>query len=626
MLTPDLYTYWPEGLAVDSQSNLFFVDGNSNNYAGAIIKLPWLGSSYGTAQSPTSLSLPGAFNLASGALAEDGAGNLYVSLTNYVSSTGSILKFPWNGSGYSSAISLGSGLVFPNGIAVDGAGNLFFSDSTALLIAELPWTGASGNNGYGSQITLANAGALGGSVLPQGIAVDNAENVFFLAATSGTTAELMKIPFVSGSYSPSFITIDNTLFSPHGIAIDTNGNLYVADTNVAGTLTPVYEFLRTGGTYAARTQLFTTPDGGGAPITLDGAGNLYLDWNSGDGSGAIYKQNRNVLPSIIFPTATAQATVDTTDDPLTFTLLNYGNSNLSIASEAIANGSASFAFDAATSCAHSGSGTLAANTSCSYALDFTPASSGSIPGSVLLTDNNLNVAAATQSISLSGTGTGSLSFTQPASTTLAAGTVSAAYTTVTFQATGGTSPYHYTISGGALPAGMSLSTAGLLTGTPTAGGTFSFTVLVTDADSVTGSQTYSLTIHPPTITVSPATATLPAAVPGSPYSQSFTASGGTGPYTYALTGALPAGLSLSESGHSVGNPHRPRRPLHLHRDRNRQQHWNRPLQRRQHDLLAQCRQDHGDGHTGQPDPDVHRFSALRHGNHRTSRADRDFYL
>ena len=147
MLTPDTTTYWPEGLAVDSQYNLFFVDGNSNSYAGAVIELPWLGSSYGAAQSPASLYLPGSFNYASGAMAEDGAGNLYVGLTNYTTSTGSILKFPWNGSGYGSTVSIGSGLILPTGIVVDGTGNLFFSDSGAQLIAELPWTGSSENNG-----------------------------------------------------------------------------------------------------------------------------------------------------------------------------------------------------------------------------------------------------------------------------------------------------------------------------------------------------------------------------------------------------------------------------------------------------------------------------------------------
>jgi hypothetical protein len=553
MLTPNTFTYWPVALAVDSQSNLFFVDGNSNSYAGAVIKLPWLGSSYGAALSPTSLYLPGASNFASGAMAEDGAGNLYVGLTDYVTSTGNILKFPWSGTGYGAAISLGSGLILPTGITVDGTGNLFFSDNGAQLIAELPWTGASNNNGYGSQTTLANAAALGGSVLPQGIAIDSAENVFFLAATSSTTAELMKIPYVSGSYSASFLSVDSTLYSPYGITIDTNGNIYVADSNHTGTSTPVYEYVLSGESYAARTQLFTTPYGGGAPITLDGAGNLYLDWSSGDGSGALYKRNRNVLPAIVFPTATAHGTADTTDNPLSFALLNYGNSTLSIASAAISTGGASFSFDAATSCAHGGGGSLASNVSCSYALDFTPALTGPIPGSLLLVDNNLNVSAAAQLISLNGTGIGitSISFTLPASTTLTPGIVGVAYGPVIFQATGGTSPYHYTISGGTLPAGMSLSSAGSLTGTPTTSGAFSVTVLATDADSVTGSQTYPLSVGKATATItlgdlaqiysgSPRSATATTVPPG--LTVSFTYNGSetppTAPGSYAVVATI----------------------------------------------------------------------------------------
>ena len=242
-----------------------------------MIELPWLGSSYGAALSPTSLYLPGASQFPSGAMAEDGAGNLYVTLIDYEDSTGNVAKLPWNGSAYGPAITLGSGLVYLTGIAVDGAGNLFVADSSAQLIAELPWTGSSANNGYGSQVTLANSTALGANVHPQGIAVDSAGNVFFLASTSNTTGELIKIPYVSGTYSTSLVTIDDTLYSPFGIAIDTNSNLYVADSNHTGTVTPVYEYVLTGATYAPRTQLFTTPFGGAAPMTLDGAGNLYVD-------------------------------------------------------------------------------------------------------------------------------------------------------------------------------------------------------------------------------------------------------------------------------------------------------------------------------------------------------------
>ena len=102
---------------------------------------------------------------------------------------------------------------------------------------------------------------------------------------------------------------------------------------------------------------------------------------------------------------------------------------------------------------------------------------------------------------------------------------------------------------------MSLSTAGLLTGTPTAGGVFSITVLATDADSVTGSQTYSLTIHPPTITVSPSTATLPCRRYQAPLTRRASRrSGGIGPYSYVLTGTLPSGLSLSAAGILSGTP------------------------------------------------------------------------
>jgi hypothetical protein len=74
---------------------------------------------------------------------------------------------------------------------------------------------------------------------------------------------------------------------------------------------------------------------------------------------------------------------------------------------------------------------------------------------------------------------------------LPAGTNGAAYDRP-LQAVGGFLPYFWTVTGGALPAGLSLSLDGRLTGTPTATGTFNFTV---DVNNVTN-QAFALTIHP----------------------------------------------------------------------------------------------------------------------------------
>ena len=135
---------------------------------------------------------------------------------------------------------------------------------------------------------------------------------------------------------------------------------------------------------------------------------------------------------------------------------------------------------------------------------------------------------------------------------LPAATVGTAYSQ-TITATGGTAPYTFAVTTGSLPAGLTLSSAGVLSGTPTAGGSFPITVTVTDSASKTGSANLTLTVNAATITVAPVT--LPNPTDGVAYSQTITASGGTAPYSYAVTaGALPAGLTLAASGTISGTP------------------------------------------------------------------------
>jgi large repetitive protein len=123
-----------------------------------------------------------------------------------------------------------------------------------------------------------------------------------------------------------------------------------------------------------------------------------------------------------------------------------------------------------------------------------------------------------------------------------------AVTTVAYSATltasGGIAPYTFSVSSGSLPAGLSLSAAGAISGTPTTTGTSSFTIKVADSESpaVTATQSFTqTTIAPLTITAT----TLPAANGGVPYSGTVAFTGGFGPFTCSITaGTLPTGLTL----------------------------------------------------------------------------------
>ena len=78
----------------------------------------------------------------------------------------------------------------------------------------------------------------------------------------------------------------------------------------------------------------------------------------------------------------------------------------------------------------------------------------------------------------------------------------------TLIAVNGMPPYSWSVAGGALPGGLSLSSAGLISGTPTAAGTFNFTAQVTDGASATATQAFALTVvvpTPPTVSISRAT-------------------------------------------------------------------------------------------------------------------------
>jgi len=137
---------------------------------------------------------------------------------------------------------------------------------------------------------------------------------------------------------------------------------------------------------------------------------------------------------------------------------------------------------------------------------------------------------------------------------LPAGTVGTPYA-LTFAADGGTAPYAWSVSTGALPPGLSLGAHGALGGTPTSPLTANFTVQVVDASTSVASKAFTLTINAGTLAIltpSP----LADGVVGSSYSTVLQASGGVLPYAWAVSsGALPAGLALdAATGIVSGTP------------------------------------------------------------------------
>lgn len=125
----------------------------------------------------------------------------------------------------------------------------------------------------------------------------------------------------------------------------------------------------------------------------------------------------------------------------------------------------------------------------------------------------------------------------------------------TLSAAGGTGPYTWTLSSGALPAGVSLESDGAVTGLPMTPGTYVATVQVTDSSAEPESASEPITIVVAPAPLSVETTSLPTATVGDAYSQSLLLLGGTAPYDWTLlSGSLPSGLGLSTGGVISGTP------------------------------------------------------------------------
>lgn len=180
-----------------------------------------------------------------------------------------------------------------------------------------------------------------------------------------------------------------------------------------------------------------------------------------------------------------------------------------------------------------------------------PAASTAV--TIIVTDNGdpspaTNTATVTFSVAVSA------ATLQITTTSLPNGSLGNPYSaTVTTQ--GGTAPYSFSVTpSGGLPTGLTGNASGgsyQITGTPTAAGSYTFDVNVSDSASQTAAKQFTIVIQ--ALTISPST--LGNATVGKAYNQQLSTTGGTAPYGYTVTsGSLPTGMSLSNSGLLSGTP------------------------------------------------------------------------
>lgn len=172
------------------------------------------------------------------------------------------------------------------------------------------------------------------------------------------------------------------------------------------------------------------------------------------------------------------------------------------------------------------------------AISGTPTAQGAYTATIKVTDADGNIATMAFNVTIAGdlvlTGT-------PANF----GTTTVAYNDTSLGHTGGQSPYVFSVSSGALPPGLALNTStGAITGTPTASGTYNFSIKVSDANASFASSAFSIAVA-----AFPAlSGTVADATNGVAYSASYALSGGHAPVAYDISaGVLPTGLSINAS-------------------------------------------------------------------------------
>jgi sugar lactone lactonase YvrE len=292
---------FPQAVAVDTSGNVYVADTNNNTIrkidsAGNVTTLA---GSPGVTGSADGTGSAAQFNFPSG-VAVDTSDNVYVadqgnSTIRQITSGGVVTTLAGSAGNFGSADGTGSAALFnaPSGVAVDTSGNVYVADTVNGTIRKVTSAGVV-TTLAGSPGNLGSADGTGSAALfagPSSVAVDSSGNVYVADTYNNTIRAITPagvVTTLAGSAAAFPGNVDGTggaarFNSPSGVAADSSGNVYVADTfndTIRKITTPGGVVTTLAGSAAGSgsadgtgsTARFNFPLG----VAVDNAGNVYV--------------------------------------------------------------------------------------------------------------------------------------------------------------------------------------------------------------------------------------------------------------------------------------------------------------------------------------------------------------
>ncbi|MBD1210771.1 MAG: putative Ig domain-containing protein, partial [Ignavibacteria bacterium] len=499
----------PFGIATDAMGNIYVADTGNNRIrkispSGAVSTFAGSGIAGYVDGGATVCQFKNPFGVAL-----DSMGNVYVADNG----NQRIRKISVGGV----VTTIASGL-FPVGLAIDKAGNIYVSDWLNDKISKINPAGVVTTLAGGSGSGYADGtGSSAKFNSPAGLALDGAGNIYTAENNNSRIRKITPLGVVTtiaGSAVGGLadgIGLNAQFSGPHGIAIDGTGNIYVTErgTNSIRKITPEGAVTTIVTRYAygnAVLAQLNDPTG----IALDNQGNIYVS----DNSHRIFKLTSSAPSPTVFnsfsPHIASQGSV---------VILSGKNFSCGVLSVSFGN---------------------------SIASSFTIVNDSTISAvvGVETTSGNVSISTINGTLALPG-------FTIPMAPTAFSAFLPPAtipggvFYSYTFAANGSPLPT-YSLASGTLPTGLTLSSTGTLSGTPTALGTFSFAITATNSVGTFTSTTVTITVPAVAPGGFSAAAPPPSANVGTPLTPyTFVASGFPAPVFGIVSGSLPPGLTLN---------------------------------------------------------------------------------